>query len=173
MIDVEYLKRLYRAKFVYITHAQGYSMNFHNLYNEYNLDALSGCDQICLSASLINHLGYLKNYCIKIFCEENKKQYVIRFKKEPDAKRVYSLFDFNGVSYDDFVSFLKASAKLSENHIGSFSSSIYVILEKKGKEVLFNNGSGNKKARSFERVVHDTHKDIAKKAKREMIRELG
>ncbi len=83
------------------------------------------------------------------------------------------MFDFNGVSYDDFVSFLKASAKLAENHMGSFSSSIYVILEKKGKEVLFNNGSGNKKARSFERVVHDTHKDIAKKAKREMIRELG
>lgn len=173
MIDLEYLKKLYRAKFVRIMLSLGDVKTFP-LQNEHNLDLLADCEQACMTAVLIKHTGYLDRFCVTASDKEDKKHFAIYFKKELDAKRLYSLFNLGNISYNDFVEFVKDSAIFVSNRMSTFSSTAFIMFYKKGNKVLVNNGSGNKKPRSFEKAWRDTRKALARTEKLEnKLRELS
>ena len=173
MIDLEYLKKLYRAKFVRIMLSLGDVKTFP-LQNEHNLDLLADCKQANITATFIKHIGCLDRLCVTASDETDRKHFAIYFKRELDAKRLYSLFNLGDVSYNDFVEFIKDSAIYVSNRMSTFSSTAFIMFYKKGNKVLVNNGSGNKKPRSFEKAWRDTRKALARTEKIEnKSRELG
>ena len=164
MLDIEYLKKLNKENSVKILYANAFYLTCNPLENEDDLDKLSNCFQLCLSASLINATGELDHFCISILDKTDKKKYSIYF-RDNDDKKLYFLLNLSKVSYSDFVSFVKTSAKLYTNPSNDYCCTANIIIDKNGNEYLFNNGSGNGKPRCFDRVLHDTARDMKNKAK--------
>ena len=164
MLDIEYLKKLYHNNAVTIFFANVSYLTCEPLKNEEDLDRLSNCYQACVSASLMNKTEKLDHFCISILDKADRKKYSVYF-RDNDEKQVYFLLNLSKVSYSDFVSILKSSAKLYENSSNKYCCMANLIIDQDGNNYLFNNGSGNGKPRSFERVVHDTKKDLKNKSK--------
>ena len=162
MIDVKYLKRLYRQNFVRVECNPDQYTCHTSIINEEEIDHIAKCHHLFLGASLVIRTGKLENMSIELLDEIEHKRYTVYFRDNDDKKLYYTL-NFPKDSYSKFISFVKKSAMLNRNNYNTHSCVAWMSVDKIGNELKFNNGSGKNKPRSLKKVLRDTEADLAHK----------
>ena len=165
MINVEYLKKLSREKVVHIFYTSANEAIYRHLKDETDLDMLSDCEEICLNSTFLKRKGKLDLFCLSASSINEQKSFTIFFRQGIDEKEVFASLNLPDVSYDEFISILKDSAKLFDDSSNKDKSFSYLSVEKKGDEYLFNNCSGKMDSRSLKDMVRDTENGLRNKEK--------